>query len=191
MHVAMGDYILELVHNAVESGADSIVLRMIEDADGMTCTVSDNGCGMDAVQQAACRNPYATSEGKHPGRRMGLGLSLLSQLLEATGGRMTIVSEPGEGTRVTVRFNGRHVDTPPAGDLADLFLCALCFNGDHEMRIERQRIMEESGKVRDYHLSRRAIRETLGGLEDIAALSALRRFLRQQEDGLLRTPATL
>lgn len=182
MHVTMADYILELVHNAVESGAETVTLQIIEAADVLTCRVSDNGCGMNPAQQAACRNPYATDGKKHPGRRMGLGLSLLAQLLDATDGDMTIVSTSGEGTRVTVRFNRRHIDTPPMGDLVELFLCALIFKGDHEMRIERRRMTAPDGRIKQYGLSRREVRDILGGLEDVSALSALRRFLRERED---------
>ena len=182
MHVTMCDYLLELVHNAVESGADVVDLQVVESSKGLTGIVTDDGCGMTPEQLQVCRNPYATAAGKHPRRRAGLGLSLLDHLLKDTGGRLVISSMPGKGTRVTARFNGRNIDTPPVGDLVDFFLCALCFHGGHELRIERRLMPADGAPVNGYRLSRREIREALGDLEDITSLTALRRFLRQKED---------
>ncbi len=181
MHTTIADHVLELVHNAVEAGAGSIDLRMMQDARGCVFVVSDDGCGMDSLQRQRCCDPYATNAGKHPGRGVGMGLAFLKQLLEETGGRLTVESEPGKGTRVTAAFNDRHIDTPPLGDPVELFLVALSFHGDHELRIDRRRKAADSANIRGYELSRSAIRRTLGELEDISALTALRTFLRKQE----------
>lgn len=183
MHVTIADYILELAQNAVESGADRIDLRIDQDPNQVAVTMADNGCGMDAERLRRCCDPYVTGPEKHPGRPVGLGLALLSQLLDTTGGRLSIDSESGRGTRVKAEFKTRHVDTPPLGDLDRLFFSAFTYCGDYDLHVERRRI-GVCGEVRlDYRFSRRDIREMLGGLENVAALSALSRFLHEQEHG--------
>lgn len=182
MHTALTDYLLEIVQNAVESGAGVIDLGVTEDSSGMTFQVTDNGCGMNAEKLARCRDPYFTGEGKHPGRTVGLGLALLDQVLTATDGRLEVDSAPGRGTRVTAWCNGRHIDTPPVGALDDFFLTALCFDGDYELRIDRRRTPADGGIPRRYRLSRSEVREALGDVAVIANQMAVRDFLRCKEE---------
>ena len=47
-----------------------------------------------------------------------MGLPLLKQNTERTGGSLTIDSEKGKGTTVTAIFGLTNIDTPPMGDLA-------------------------------------------------------------------------
>lgn len=188
MHTTLADYILETVQNAIESGAEEIDLIVTEDDGGICFELTDNGCGMTAEQRKRCLNPYYSDAEKHPGRTVGLGLSLLAQLVELTGGRLDIDSERGRGTRLTAWFDKRHIDTPPAGELEDLFLSALCFCGEYELRIERRRISGGSALPESYRLSRMELREALGSLEDIANISALRTFLRNNENEIRQAP---
>ena len=70
--------------------------------------VSDDGAGMsaDAVARAFDRfaEPGITRDGE---RALGLGLPLAKQFVEAHGGTITLVSEPGEGTFVTIELPRR------------------------------------------------------------------------------------
>ncbi len=56
---------------------------------------------------------YTTKDGK----RTGLGLSLLSQAVEETEGKITIESNKGEGTTIKAKFNFNHPDMKPMGDI--------------------------------------------------------------------------
>ena len=86
--------------------------RVLLHADGSATAarvvVSDNGPGMDADAQRHAFNRFA-EPGIQPGgeRALGLGLPLAKQFVEAHGGRVELVSEPGEGTLVTVELPRR------------------------------------------------------------------------------------
>jgi signal transduction histidine kinase len=64
-------------------------------------TVSDNGAGIAQADQARVFDRFhRTAEGGE----LGLGLPLARQFVEAHGGRVELVSEPGQGTTVTFRL---------------------------------------------------------------------------------------
>jgi len=65
--------------------------------------ISDNGVGMDAVTLArALEGIKVSADGKNIERRHGLGLPLARQLIEAHGGTLELISEPGQGTAAIV-----------------------------------------------------------------------------------------
>jgi signal transduction histidine kinase len=67
--------------------------------------ISDNGAGMDAVTLArALEGIKVSSDGKGVERRQGLGLPLARQLIEAHGGALELMSEPGQGTAAIVEL---------------------------------------------------------------------------------------
>jgi signal transduction histidine kinase len=66
-------------------------------------TVSDNGRGIAPADQARVFDRFhRTAEGGEAA--LGLGLPLARQFIEAHGGRVELLSEPGEGTTVTFRL---------------------------------------------------------------------------------------
>lgn len=56
--------------------------------------ISDNGCGMDALQQQDAFDLFKTSKSKG----MGVGLWLSQSIVMSHGGRLSFESEPGQGT---------------------------------------------------------------------------------------------
>lgn len=67
--------------------------------------VSDNGQGMDAATLARALDGLKISaDGKEIERRQGLGLPLVRQLIEAHGGQLELLSEPGQGTAAIVEL---------------------------------------------------------------------------------------
>ncbi len=184
MHLTLCDYLAEILQNAIESGAGTVRLTCEESKHRLKVEVADNGAGMSPDQLRRCRDPFYSGGGKHPGRSQGLGLPLLAQLLESTGGRLTLDSLPGRGTTVGMGFVLTHIDTPPLGDLAECLAQAMAFPGDYDLVVTRSLRPEPGGPTRTYRLSRRALQEALGDLESWASLAALRRYLGQQEAGL-------
>jgi signal transduction histidine kinase len=80
-----------------------ILLHASGDANGAQIVISDNGPGMDAVAQAAALDRFSRVTGSRDGNAaLGLGLPLAKQFVEAHDGTLTLMSEPGEGTAVSI-----------------------------------------------------------------------------------------
>jgi signal transduction histidine kinase len=102
-----------LVVNALEAmGAKPGRLTVAagrEGADQIFITVADTGAGMSAeFVRAKLFQPFATT--KKQG--LGLGLYTCREVVEAHGGRLTVESEPGSGTRFRVVLPSRPVSLP-------------------------------------------------------------------------------
>jgi signal transduction histidine kinase len=86
--------------------------RVLLHADGSATAarvvVSDNGPGMDPQAQARAFDRFATPGIQPSGERaLELGLPLAKQFVEAHGGTVTLLSEVGEGTLVTIALPRR------------------------------------------------------------------------------------
>ncbi|MEJ2039634.1 MAG: response regulator [Desulfosarcinaceae bacterium] len=107
-----------VLENAVEAcAADTdpakvhvIHFRIYADKD-IVFEISDNGIGMDQETRAKIFTPHFITRKKEGS---GLGLFLAGQLLQKSKGRISAHSEPGRGTRMTVRIP--HIQTPPPDD---------------------------------------------------------------------------
>ncbi len=64
--------------------------------------VSDNGPGIDSKLQARIFDSFYRFNRSVNGENSGIGLPLVRQFVEAHGGTMSLVSEPGQGTIVTI-----------------------------------------------------------------------------------------
>ena len=80
-----------------------ILFHASAEGEGALIVVSDNGPGMDAAAQAAVLDRFSRVTGDRNGdSALGLGLPLAKQFVEAHGGTLTLMSEPGEGTAISV-----------------------------------------------------------------------------------------
>ena len=62
--------------------------------------VTDTGMGMDTATLAKATEPFFTT--KEVGKGTGLGLSMVHGMAEQLGGRLSLISHKGEGTRVEI-----------------------------------------------------------------------------------------
>jgi hypothetical protein len=108
--------ILDIVENSTRAGASLVQISVTEDRknDILCIEIADNGEGMEPDIVKRALDPFYTSKTV---RRVGLGLPLLSQAAQITGGSLTIKSKKGEGTTVTATFGYRHIDRQPLGDM--------------------------------------------------------------------------
>jgi signal transduction histidine kinase len=100
-----------LLTNAIAYTAPNGRVRLKAYADGDTIiwSVSDNGQGMNPDQRARVFDQYPRIDAHNDEGRpiIGIGLPLTRQLVEAHGGTVTLDSETGKGTNVTIRFQRR------------------------------------------------------------------------------------
>ncbi len=178
MHFAVCDYILDMVQNSLEAGADRIEMVLSERYNGLTLNLKDNGCGMTEEELKRARDPFYTDGIKHASRRVGLGIPFLIQLAETAQGRFEISSTKGVGTEISAFFNTTHIDTPPLGNLVTLFYQAMTFDGSYELIIGRN---FPSGGKESYELVRSQLIEILGDLNRAGSMGLLRDFIASQE----------
>ncbi|HVR91686.1 MAG TPA: PAS-domain containing protein [Novosphingobium sp.] len=96
-----------VVDNAIAAtpGGGRILVELSRAKKRAQIVVSDNGPGMDAPTLARALDGFKVSaDGKAVERRQGLGLPLARQLVEAHGGKLTLMSEPGEGTAAIIEL---------------------------------------------------------------------------------------
>jgi signal transduction histidine kinase len=113
-----------LVDNAVahsdRGGAVQVVVRSSSEAGAgerlvVSVTVRDEGEGLDPADARTLRQRFArgTTASGRPGRRFGLGLALVDEVVRAHQGRLDITGAPGEGASFTMRIPGPAPQTPP------------------------------------------------------------------------------
>ncbi len=83
-----------------EDGLIRVSSRQIERA--LEITIEDNGCGIPAQLQEQVFDPFFTT--RDVGAGSGLGLCVARDILAAHQGEVLLDSQPGRGTRVTLRF---------------------------------------------------------------------------------------
>jgi signal transduction histidine kinase len=108
-----------LVSNAIKytppPGEVRITAELHDDA--VSLVVADTGIGVSKDDLPKLLDPYfRTSAAKEKANGTGLGLGITNQIIAAHGGTLTIDSEPGVGTTVTVTLPiSTAPQTPPPG----------------------------------------------------------------------------
>jgi len=101
--------LLNLLLNAIQAIDDSGNIRVrLNSEDGFaTVSVSDTGGGIAPEHLGNIFRPFFTTKK----RGTGLGLSLVSRIVEAHGGRVEVNSTPGEGSQFMVWLPFQHGQT--------------------------------------------------------------------------------
>ncbi len=151
-------HILDIVQNSLHAGADKIIIELVEDTcEGtLQLTITDNGSGMDQQMLEQVADPFFTSSTT---KKVGLGLPLLKQNAEQTGGSLDVCSQLKIGTTVTAIFNTGNIDVIPEGDVAATMIALLAAEPLKNF-IYRQ---EKDGA--EFELDTEAIRAELGDID--------------------------
>ncbi len=93
---------LNLLMNACDAveGGGTIMIRTRRSGQGVRLDFHDDGPGIPADVQSRIFDPFFTT--KPVGKGTGLGLSLSHGIIERHGGRIQVLSEPGEGTSFVI-----------------------------------------------------------------------------------------
>ncbi len=94
--------LLNLLINAQQAmpNGGELVIRTVPSPEGVVIDLIDNGCGMDPETLAHAFDAFYTT--KRGGT--GLGLPTARKIIEAHGGSISIQSEVGRGTQVTIKL---------------------------------------------------------------------------------------
>lgn len=175
------DHILDIVQNSIRAKATLIEIIVEENKkdDFYVLLIKDNGCGMDVETVKKAADPFFTSRKT---RGVGLGLSLLKQKAEITGGAFSIRSKEGEGTEVEAAFRLSNVDRPPLGDIAEMFYMMMVSNeqvdfyyrhftekGTFEIRSEEIRNELEGVSLKQKEIKEAILELIKNNLKDIEA----------------------
>ena len=106
------DYLSQLwtniLQNAVkftpENGRIDVSLKTAQDTKNraVTCTISDNGCGMDETTRTHLFERFYQGDTSHAQEGNGLGLALCKRIVDLHGGTIRVISAPGDGSTFIV-----------------------------------------------------------------------------------------
>lgn len=110
--IGNADYLSQLwtniLQNAVkftpENGRIDVSLKSAQDTKNrtVTCTVSDNGCGMDETTRAHLFERFYQGDTSHAQEGNGLGLALCKRIVDLHGGTIRVKSALGKGSTFIV-----------------------------------------------------------------------------------------
>lgn len=171
-------HIMDILQNSIRAKADLIQLNVTENtaADTLTLEFIDNGSGMSEETLSKVLNPFFTTRTT---RKVGLGLSLLKQNAEQTGGSLDIQSKLGEGTTVKAVFGLSHWDRQPMGDLPGTVI--LTVSAHPEIRF----IFRYQSETIDFVFDTEEVNEVLDGasLQDPSVVRDLKELVEANLEG--------
>lgn len=91
-----------LLRHAVGEARTRVLLHIDGTAESARIIVSDDGEGLSPDRVATAFDRFSQPAFANPDRALGLGLPIARQFVEAHGGTIQMVSEPGEGTLVMI-----------------------------------------------------------------------------------------
>lgn len=105
-------------NNAIKfTAAGEIVVRVEPTAkrDGVELEVSDTGVGIEPNKLDSIFEPFhqADNSMQRAFSGLGIGLTVARRMAEIVGGSLAVVSKPGAGTRVTMKFRSQQFTDAP------------------------------------------------------------------------------
>lgn len=110
-------HILDILQNSIVANAKLIKVNIYDSnlSGTLKFTISDDGKGMDDKILNKITDPFYTTRTT---RKVGLGIPLLKQNCEQTGGSLNIKSTINKGTSIDALFYKNHLDMLPLGDIS-------------------------------------------------------------------------
>ncbi len=150
----LGQVLVNLIVNAAQAmppdrtpAENRITVRARRDPHGeVVVEVKDNGVGMDVGVQRRVFDPFFTT--KPVGVGTGLGLYICHSLVASFGGRIDLVSVPGEGTTVRVTLpvwrGAGSPSAPPALSLVQRRLRTLIIDDEPAIGASLRRVLADT-----------------------------------------------
>ena len=91
-------------YDAMPNGGTLSISVSMKPAGDIQLTVTDTGAGMDASTLHQATRPLFTTKDTLGSHGAGLGLTMVDQLMNSAGGKLTLTSEPGHGTRIMLKL---------------------------------------------------------------------------------------
>lgn len=149
-------HILDIAENSIRANASKMELTQNILPNGeIQFQLIDNGKGISPEMLRNITDPFTTSRTT---RKVGMGLALLKQNCEISGGTLQISSELGLGTDLKFSFCTSHIDCLPMGDMPGVLSILITSNPDVEF-IYKLMVGEKSFSIRTSE-----IKEQLDGL---------------------------
>ena len=150
-------HILDLAQNSVRANASLVEIEVLADEAGMLrIIIRDDGCGMSEELLSRVLSPFSTTRTT---RKVGLGIPMMLENAQRAGGDLTIDSQVGRGTSLTVTYDTRNIDSLPLGDLAGTMLSLILANPDRP-----DFLFEGKSPAGEADFDTRQVRQVLGGV---------------------------
>lgn len=173
----IASHIYDITENSINAGADFIEVRLRENMGMFGFEIKDNGCGMDEAMVEAIKDPFVTTRTT---RKVGLGIPLLIQNCETTGGYVSIQSKLQVGTQLDAFFKTDHIDCPPKGDIADVMVNLAIANTAQDF------CFNYSSERGEYIFDTKEIKDTLDGvpINDLEIVAYLKEMVKENLQAL-------
>ena len=101
--------VINLLNNAVRYAKSEILVTLTCPNDTVTLTVADDGVGIEPEHQKRIFQRFYQVDGARARKSggLGLGLAMCDQIIRQHGGRISVESTPGKGSRFFVTFPAR------------------------------------------------------------------------------------
>jgi hypothetical protein len=172
-------HLMDIVQNSVKAKANAIRISFEAQPaqDWLIMAVEDNGSGMPLEMVEAVKDPFVTSRTT---RSVGLGIPLLKELCELTGGELLLESTLGLGTNLSARLGLHSIDRLPLGDIGGTLFVLV----SADPQLDYSLIFSAPDRL--FELNLHDLREELDGvpLDEPEVLAWIRDYVREQQQAI-------
>ena len=101
-HQLAQNLIQNAIQHNIDGGSVTVSTRMRDGGTRAELTVRNTGAVVDAAQLGQLTEPFNTQKGRTGGTNRGLGLSIVSAIVERSNGSLDLSANDGGGLRITV-----------------------------------------------------------------------------------------